>query len=401
MRYLELKALFEQWKGKVCFFGAGLIGSTWAYDLLKEMGFHIDFYCDNNKKEDVVIRDGIKTISLKTLYSFGNNVLVFITASDKWQTSIREQLEDNGIWHTVCVDQLFLQTFIEDLLNIDNDELNGRFKCILDDKEYISRQFEYYLGYRPDLDNPRTFNEKLQWLKLNDRNPQYTQLVDKYEVKKYIADKIGKEYAIPTLGVYNSFDEIDFDKLPRKFVLKCTHDSGSVVICRDKAELDKSMAKKILERGLRRNYYWTGREWPYKNVKPRIIAEQYLEGIDIEDLIDYKFLCMNDIMKMVFTCTNRFDANGLCVNFYDRYWNPMPFERHYPRRKKELEKPKKFEEMVSLSEKLSKGICFVRVDFYSVEGKIYVGEMTFYPGNGMEEFTPTEWDYKLGEMIQL
>lgn len=167
------------------------------------------------------------------------NVLVFVTVTDKYQRSIEEQLEKNGIYSTVRVDYSFMQIFIESLLEMNDKPISEKFKCILVDSEYISRQFEYYIGYRPNLDSPKTFNEKIQWLKLHDRNPQYTQLVNKYEVKKYIADKVGEEYIVPTLGIYDSFDEIDFAKLPEQFVLKCTHDSGGVVICKNKAEFEK------------------------------------------------------------------------------------------------------------------------------------------------------------------
>lgn len=401
MHYTELEELQKAWKGKVCLFGAGLIGKTWAYDILKEIGFQIDFYCDNNKEENLIVRDNIKTIFVDSLYSYKDEVLVFITAMEKYQNSIRRQLESSGIYNIISVDYIFLQRFIEGLLEMNDQHLNDKFKCILDDAEYISRQFECQLGYRPNLDSPQTFNEKLQWLKLHDRNPEYTKLVDKYEVKKYIADKIGNQYVVPTLGIYDSFDEIDFNKLPTRFVLKCTHDSGSVVLCKDKAEFDRKTAREKLQRALKRNFYWFGREWPYKNVKPRIIAESFLHGLAEEGFIDYKFLCMEGKVMMVFTCSERWSPEGLCVNFYDRYWNPMPFERHYHRRKKEIEKPDEYDEMITLAETLSEGIKFVRVDFYVVGGHIYVGEMTFYPGNGVEEFTPEEWDYKLGEMIKL
>ena len=399
MNYGELAKLKEQWGGKVCLFGAGLIGSTWAYDILKAMEIQVDFYCDNGKEEGVRIREEVKTISLDKLYSLKNDVLVFITVTYKHQNSIKEQLEENGIHNIIGADYLCLQTFIEDLLARNDRKLYEKFRCILDDKEYISRQFEYHIGYRPNLEKPQTFNEKMQWLKLYDRNPEYITMVDKYEAKKYIADKIGEEFIIPTLGIYNSFEEINFTKLPNQFVLKCTHDSGSVVICKNKKDLNKVEAKYILERGLKRNFYWVGREWPYKNIKPRIIVEEYLE--DGEEFIDYKFLCMRGKVKISFTCSNRFQPGGLCVNFYDREWNPLPFERHYPRRKKEIEKPEKYEDMVRIAENLSAGLIFVRIDFYMIENQIRVGEITFYPGNGMEEFTPAVWDYRLGEMLRI
>jgi len=402
MNYIELMNIKEECKKKkVCLFGAGVYGTTWAYDILKAAEINIDFYYDNYRQTGEEIRDGVKIISENSLYRLRDFVFVFVAMSYRHQRLIREQLYKNGIYNIVEMDDLFLQTFIIDLLQKKDRKLIKQFKCITDNREYINRQFRYYIGYYPDLQNPKTFNEKIQWLKLYDRKSEYTQLVDKYEVKNYIAEKIGEGYIIPTLGLYDSFAEIDFDKLPRQFVLKCTHDSGSVVICKDKKNFDIGNAHRILDRGLSRNYYWGSREWPYKNVKPRIIAEQFLEELSEEGIIDYKFLCMDGKVKIVFTCSNRFSDSGLCVNFYDREWNAMLFERHYPRRKKEIEKPKKYEEMVEISEKLSVGIKFVRVDLYYIQERIYVGELTFYPGSGLEEFTPVEWDYRLGEMIQL
>lgn len=399
MKYQQLKKLQEtHGKKYVCLFGAGLVGCTWAYDLLKVIGFHIDFFCDNKKHNTVV--NGITVISPEELYLL-KDVLVFITTTHRYQSEIKIQLEKNGINSIVQVDYLFLQSFINSLLEMDDQGLQEKFRCILDDQDYISRQFEYRVGYRPNLIVPRTFNEKIQWLKLHDRNPEYTNLVDKYEVKKYIAAKVGKEYVIPTLEIYDDFNQIDFSKMPRQFVLKCTHDSGSSVICKDKEQLDVENAKEILHSGLKRNFYWVGREWPYKNIKPRIIAEEYLSDLGTEELIDYKLLCMNGKVEVSFTCTNRFNTQGLCVNFYDKKWNSLPFERHYPKRKEEIEKPKEYEEMVRLAEILSEGKKFVRIDFYVVNEQIYIGEMTFYPGNGMEEFTPVEWDFKLGKMIEL
>lgn len=275
-------------------------------------------------------------------------------------------------------------------------------------EEYmLKRMFKERMGYPLNLENPQTFNEKLQWLKLHDRNPLYTTMVDKYEVKKYVAEKIGEQYIIPTLGVWDHFDEIDFDKLPEKFVLKCTHDSGSVVLCRDKANFDKAAAKRKLERGLARNYYYGGYEWPYKNVKPRIIAEKFMvdeSSVKLKkdaDITDYKVMCFNGEVHCTFTCTDRRSSEGLKVTFFDNNWNKLPFERHYPSSDKNIEEPKNFQQMKMLAEKLSESIPFVRVDFYEISGNIYFGELTFYPGSGMEEFNPAEWDKKLGDKIHI
>lgn len=271
----------------------------------------------------------------------------------------------------------------------------------MDDQTYLKIIYYARMGKKLNLSEPKTFNEKLQWLKLYNRNPQYTTMVDKDAVKPYITKILGGGgYVIPTYGVWEHFDEIDFSDLPDQFVLKCTHDSGSVVIVKDKAALNKAAAKKKLERSLRRNYFYAGREWPYKNVKPRILAEQYLPAIEKAGLLDYKFMCFHGKVKCSFVCSER-ETKKLKVTFFDRDWNRMPFERHYPKSDKEIPKPESYEKMCSFAEKLSKGIPFVRVDFYEIEGKIYFGELTFYPGCGMEEFTPESWDYKLGDWIVL
>lgn len=270
----------------------------------------------------------------------------------------------------------------------------------MSDEQFLKKEYFLQMGKPLNLNDPKTFNEKLQWLKIHNRKPEYTTMVDKYAVKQYVADRIGEQYIIPTLGVWEHFDDIDFDNLPKQFVLKCTHDSGGIVICRDKSKLDKKTAKKKLEYYLKRKYYYIHREWPYKNVKPRIIAEKYMTNGDGEDLNDYKLMCFNGKVKTTFVCSDRFSKDGLKVTFYDTDWRRMPFERHYPVSKTEINKPQTYEEMVILAEKLSFGIPFVRVDFYEINGNIYFGELTFFPGSGYEEFTPEEWDKTLGNWIK-
>lgn len=263
----------------------------------------------------------------------------------------------------------------------------------LSDEEFLKKKYKVLMGKELNLNPPVTFNEKLQWLKIHDHNPLYTTMVDKYAAKDYVANIIGKEHIIPTLGVWDRFDEIDFEQLPNEFVLKCTHDSGGLVICPDKNKLDRNAAKRKIEKCLKRNYYWSGREWPYKDVKPRIIAEKYMTDGTNKEIMDYKMMCFNGKHKASFVCSNRFSKEGLKVTFYDTNWKRMPFERHYPASKVEIEKPRTYDEMVELAEKLSMKIPFVRVDFYEILGKIYFGELTFSPGSGFEEFSPNEWEY--------
>ena len=269
-------------------------------------------------------------------------------------------------------------------------------------KDEIFLKIKYYIVTKRklNLDNPKSFNEKLQWLKLYDRKPEYTDMVDKYKVKEYISKKIGKEYVIPTLGVYEKFDDIDFDKLPNKFVIKCNHDSGGLVICKDKKTFDIKTARKKINTHLKRNYYYVHREWPYKNVSPLIIIEKFMET-EYDDLIDYKFMCFNGKPEIIFTCTERFSGNGLKVTFFDPKWHQLPFERYYPKSKEKINKPKNLKKMLELAKILSKDIPFVRVDFYEINNKIYFSELTFYPGSGYETFTPEDWDYKLGDMLEL
>jgi len=268
-------------------------------------------------------------------------------------------------------------------------------------KKYIELQFCNMMGYKLDLKNPKTFNEKLQWLKLYDRKKIYTKMVDKYDAKEYISNIIGEGYVIPTIGIYDSFDEIDFTQLPKQFVIKCTHDSGGYVICKDKSKLNIEEAMEKINSSLKNNYYWLWREWPYKNIKPRIIIEEYMEDKKSDELIDYKIMCFNGKAKMLFTCTERFSKSGVKVTFFDLDFNKLPFTRHYPSSKVKIEKPVNFEKMIEFAEKLSKNTTFLRVDFYEINKKLYIGELTFYPGAGIEEFEPKEWDYKLGEMIKL
>ena len=278
----------------------------------------------------------------------------------------------------------------------------NRLARFIDDEHFV--RWKYYLNFRKklDLDNPKTFNEKLQWLKLNDWHEEYTQMVDKYEAKKYVANLIGEEYIIPTLGVYDSFDEIDFDKLPNQFVLKCTHNSGGIIICRDKASLDVPKARKQMTKWLKKNPFWTNREYPYKNVKPRIIAEQYMEDESGYELKDYKFFCFSGDVKYVFVATDRGKADEETkFDFFDMDWNHLPFTNGHPNNPGPISKPENFEEMKALACKLSKNMPHVRVDLYNISGKIYFGELTFYHWSGLTPFVPEKWDFEFGECITL
>ena len=273
-------------------------------------------------------------------------------------------------------------------------------KCY-SDRKFLEALFPLRVGYKLNLDNPQSFNEKLQWLKLYDRRPEYTKMVDKYEVKKYVAGIIGEEHIIPTLAVYDRAEDIDFDALPNQFVLKCTHDSGGIVICKDKANFDRETAIRKMEQGLKVNYFYQNREWVYKNVKPRIIAEQYKEDAGGE-LSDYKWFCFEGEPKAMFIATDRFSKNEETkFDFYDADFNHLPFTNGHPNATRAIAKPKGFQTMKELAKKLSKGLPQVRVDFYDVNGHVYFGELTFFHWSGMKPFDPIEWDYTFGSWIKL
>lgn len=270
----------------------------------------------------------------------------------------------------------------------------------LPDRAFI--QLYYFARFRRfcDFDDPKTFNEKLQWLKLNDRNPLYTTLVDKCEVKAWVAERIGSEHVVPTLGVWDSFDEIDFEALPERFVLKCTHDSEGVVVVSDRAQFGLEAAKAKIEAALKCNFYYIGREWPYLNVKPRIIAEEYMEDLRHEELRDYKFFCFDGEPKVMFVASGR-GAGQTKFDYFDIHFNRLDIKQHYPNSEGEIERPETFGRMMDAARTLSRGIPHVRIDFYEVDGKMYFGECTFYHFSGFMPFEPDEWDEVFGSWLFL
>lgn len=270
------------------------------------------------------------------------------------------------------------------------------------DAKYLKKLFKLRMGKALNLDNPKTFNEKLQWLKLYNRKPEYTRMVDKYEAKRYVADIIGEEYIIPTLGVWERFEDINFDALPNQFVLKTTHGGGNtgVVICKDKNTFDILKAKKKLEASLKQDIYISLREWPYKNVKRRIIAEEYVADSNGE-LNDFKFFCFNGKPKVMLFATERNSKTGVCFDYFDMEFNHLPFEQGGPNSKQLLTRPEAMADMIQIAKSLSRNIPQVRVDLYNVDGRIFFGEMTFFDSSGMAEFNPQEWDRIFGDWIEL
>lgn len=283
--------------------------------------------------------------------------------------------------------------FLESILR----RLSFLFK---DDEFYLKMIYLFELHKWPDLKNPKTFNEKLQWLKLHDRRSEYTTMVDKYAVKEFVAKIIGSEYIIPTLGVWNRFEEIDFNTLPNQFVLKTTHGGGglAVVICKDKNSFNRQKAKKILDKSLKSNIYANYREWPYKNVPKRIIAEKYMPSDN--GLIDYKVHNFNGVPKFILVCRNRYSTNPMAETFFSDKWEKLDLKRPgHPN--PNMEKPESLQEVLELSALLSKDLPFARTDFYIIDSKVYFGEITFYPASGLSPFYPNEYDKLFGDLLTL
>ncbi len=269
------------------------------------------------------------------------------------------------------------------------------------DDEYLNIIYKKVFGEELNLENPETFNEKLNWLKIYDRKEIYTQMVDKFKAKQYVKDIIGEEYIIPIIGVYKKFREIDFENLPEKFVIKSTNDSGGVVICKNKTNFDIKKAKKKINKSLKNNFYYEYREWPYKNVKPRIIIEKYVE----QNLINYRVYCFNGKAKYIYMYieqeVNESKPEPKFCNIYNTKWELQNFHQNTLPDKKKYSKPEKLNDMIKLAEKLSRNTKFLRVDFYIDNGKILFSEMTFFPGAGLSKFYPQEVDKLLGDELQI
>ncbi len=279
--------------------------------------------------------------------------------------------------------------------------LKDRLKRLIPDSIYLRMVYKKFVGKKLSLKNPVGFNEKLQWLKLHNRKPIYTQMVDKQGAKEYVADILGEEYIIPTLGVWEKFEDIDFSTLPEQFVLKCTHDSGGFCICTDQSKFDKEAARKKINASLARNFYWEGREWPYKNVKPRIIAEKYMVDSTTKELRDYKFFCFDGHVDCVMVCMERATGDTKFY-FFNREWELLRYNKRGLAAPEgfTVPKPANMDEMFDIAERLSQGLPFARIDLYSVENKTYFGEITFFPDGGFDANILPETDLRWGSMIK-
>lgn len=277
--------------------------------------------------------------------------------------------------------------------------MRGTLYC--PDKLFLKWNYRVFMHRKLDLRHPKTFNEKLQWLKYYYRNPAHTPLADKYAVRAFVAERLGDAVLIPCYGVYDSWDAIDFDALPQKFVIKCTHDSGSVVIVRDKETFDRASARRKIEAGLSRNQFYLSREWVYKNIKPRILIEAFLEVPETTRVPDYKCMCFGGKMHYTYVCSDREAADGAKLDFFDMEWNHLAVSHVFPNSAVPPAKPACFETMVQYAETLAADMPFVRVDFYEVDGKLYFGEITFFPSGGRMPYEPESFDLEMGEKIVL
>lgn len=288
-------------------------------------------------------------------------------------------------------------------LRMYRDAMKGKYND-MSDEEYLKKMYKLRLGQELNLDNPKKASEKMQWLKIHDRKPIYTTMVDKYDAKKFIADRVGEEYVNPALAVWDNAEDIDITDLPDQFVLKVTHDSGGFVICKDKATFDLEAAKATLAARKNRNFYWGGREWPYKDVKPRILAEPYIDSLGKLESIEYKLTCSYGWCGFFTVCGGPAHQElwKRSNDTFDRDFNLQPWYVYYPKSANPpTEKPKYWDKMIEIAEVLSKDIPHLRVDFYVHDDHIYVGEMTFFTWSGFLKFNLPEWDEKLGEMIKL
>ena len=270
----------------------------------------------------------------------------------------------------------------------------------LSDKVYLKLQYRANLGKKLNLKDPQTFNEKLQWLKLYNRKPLFTEMVDKYAARKFVSKRIGEEFLVPLIGAWGSAEEIDFDTLPEQFVLKCNHDSGSVTICKNKSELDREAVVKNLNSKLRWDMFYWSREWPYKNIKRKVICEAYMKDRDFDVLNVFKIMNFNNGEQIIQVIQND-KTDKESIDYFDTKWNRLDMRQSFPNSEVPLDKPESLDVMLDLAKKLSDGFPFLRTDFYEINGKPYFSEFTFFSDAGMCKFTPKEWDEELGKRIDI
>lgn len=271
-----------------------------------------------------------------------------------------------------------------------------------EDEFFLKKKFQITFNRKLNLNNPQSINEKIQWLKLFNRRHEYTKLVDKIKLKDYVKQKLGENFVVPLIAEWSNPEDIDFNNLPDKFVLKCNHNSGlGMFVCKDKNKINKNNVIRQLKKGMSQNYYLSGREWPYKNVERKVFCEAFLSDSKSDKLIDYKFYCFNGIVKFLSINNILPETKESAMDFFDRDFNFLDFTWGYKHLEEHPTKPELLDDMINVSEVLSEGIPFVRVDLYCCDNQIYVGEMTFFDGSGFDPIEPKEWDYKIGSLLEL
>ncbi len=360
--------------------GAGKFGVISA-SYFMEKGILIDGYIDSNPNlEGNKIYENLICEQPRQNYC---DSLCIIVVSEKVNEEVKKQARKKGF------DRIY---------DLNIGELQIYLKS-LNDEKFLVLMYQIFFGKKLDLENPSTFTEKIQWIKIHDRNPEYSKLVDKFSVREYVKEKIGNQY-LPTLyGIYDSISQIDTNQLPDEFVLKTTHDSGGLFICKDKKNTNIEQNMHMLEQRLQYQHYYLFREFHYKNIVPRLICEEFLKDELYIELPDYKLFCFNSKVRLIQVDIDRFSEHKR--NFYDINWNFLEVICTFPNFKNNLEKPEALMEMISCAEKLAENILFCRVDFYLVNNKIYFGEMTFYPGGGFEKFSSGQFDKLLGDMLEV
>lgn len=397
--YQELDTTIKKWAGEIAIFGAGRMGRLVVFDFLSMFGAKINYYFDNHIKPGTVIKDGISVKTIQYLQRNANKILVFVGVKLDFQDEILSRLNDFGVRNIVIIDWHTIAGIMESIEKADVI-IQKKYGAFYDDRTFLLRRYEQVCEKKLDLDKPKCFNEKLQWLKLYNRKSEYIQMVDKLGVKEYVSEMVGEKYVIPTIAVWDEVRDVDIEFLPDKFVLKCTHDSGSVCICEDKQSFDIYSAKQKLSECLNINFFWMSREWPYKGVKRKIFAEQYICEERETQLRDYKLFCFAGKVKLVQVDIDRFTNHRR--NIYDTNWKRLPFAIGYPMAPEiQINKPVCLNEMIDVAEKLAAGIPHVRIDFYVIEDKPLVGEMTFFHGSGFEKFNSEEWELTMGNWIDM
>ncbi|WP_196805392.1 ATP-grasp fold amidoligase family protein [Butyrivibrio sp. NC3005] len=400
----KLFQLEESITKEVCLYGAGKYGQGWGMKIVTDLGFQVSCYIDSKISGKC---NNIDVFNFDYLLKNKDKYFVFVTVGGNSGKEVCEILENNGIndYYWLFEDGWFSE-IPEYLENVKNESIRSRFDYFLNDKKYLEYRFVQERGYEFDIDNPVTLNEKIQWLKVNNRKDIYTLLADKYKVKNYFEENFGKEYVIPTLFVSDCVDDIKIENMPDiPFVLKCNAGSGDVKIIRDKSNVDWNYIKNHFSKCLKYNYYWMDREWCYKNIEPVIMAEKLLLTEDGKLPNDYKIHFLNGIPQFVYCSIDREGLNYR--KMYNMEWKKLDFAwcSHTKGREvlngPEIDCPKTFDKMIDIGKSIAKESPYVRVDFYDLDGKLYCGEVTFYHGGGYNRFDPEEYDRIFGEKLVL